>query len=121
LRFSGYDIGLPSAGVHEGLKTAIEYYAVPSDRMMLFAYASYSTIYDAYYARLKLGMAPVGRVYVGPELAALGDDFYRQWRVGGHVTGLQFGSLQFGVSAGYQIGQTGKGGAYGGVDVHAVY
>jgi hypothetical protein len=120
-QFSGASIGLPSAGVRQGLKTSVEYYATPSDRLMLFAYGSYSTIYNAYYARLKLGLAPVGGVYVGPELATLGDDFYRQWRVGGQLSGLQLGGLQFGMSAGYQLDKSGKGGAYGSIDVHAAY
>ncbi|NVN86938.1 MAG: cellulose biosynthesis protein BcsS [Rhodopseudomonas sp.] len=120
-RFSGSEVGGPSAGVRQGLKTAVEYYASPSDRLMLFAYGSYSTIYNAYYGRVKLGLAALGPVYVGPELAALGDDFYRQWRIGGHVTGLQLGGLQFGVSAGYQIDKSGSGGAYGSLDIRAAY
>ena len=120
-QFSGKGVGLPAAGVREGFKAALEYYAAPTERSMIFAYGSYSTIYNAYYTRAKYGIAPIGQIYVGPEIAALGDDLYRQWRVGVHATGLQFGGLQFGVSSGYQVDKSGKGGAYGSLDVRAVY
>ena len=120
-QFSSAGIGLPATGVREGFKSAIEYYATPSERSMLFAYGSYSTIYNAYYTRFKFGIAPIEKIYVGPEIAALGDDFYRQWRLGVHATGLQLGGLQFGVSGGYQVDRSGKGGAYGSLDVRAVY
>ena len=120
-RFSGSGGGLPAVGAREGFKGALEYYATPSDRSMVFAYGSYSTIYSAYYARVKYGIATMGHIYVGPEIAALGDDFYRQWRIGGHLTGFQFGGLQFGLSAGYLNDGSRKGGAYGSLDVRAVY
>ena len=120
-QFSGSASGLPIGSVQEGFKGVLEYYATPSDRSMLFAYGSYSSIYNAYYGLLKYGVATVGHAYVGPEIAALGDDLYRQWRIGAHVTGLQMGGLRFGVSAGYEIDQTGKGGAYGTIDARATY
>jgi hypothetical protein len=120
-QFSGPAIDLPAAGTSTGFKTSFEYFATPTDRTMLFAYGSYSTIYNAYYTRAKLGIATFGSAYVGPEVAALGDDFYRQWRIGAHVTGLQMGGLQFGLSGGYEVDRQGKSGAYGVVDMRAVY
>ncbi len=120
-QFSGPAAVLPASNVQEGFKGAFEYYATPTDRTMIFAYGAYSTIYNAYYSRLKFGVATLGHAYVGPEVSALGDDFYRQWRVGAHVTGLQMGGLQFGLSAGYEIDKVGKGGAYGTLDVRASY
>ena len=119
--FSGVATGLPQAGLREGFKGVVEYYANPSDHSMLFAYAAYSTIYNAYYARAKLGVLQVAQAYIGPEVAFLGDDFYRQWRIGAHLTGYQLGAFQFGLSAGYLSDKDGKGGAYGSLDVRAVY
>ena len=88
---------------------------------MFFAYGAYSTIYNAYQARAKWGFETVGRIYVGPEVAILGDDYYRQWRLGAHLTGFQLGAFQYGVSAGYLNDKDGKGGAYGSLDIRAVY
>lgn len=120
-QFTPVESGAGSPGAHQGLKTTIEYYAALSERSMLIAYGSYSTINNAYFGQVKLGIAPSGGVYIGPEFAALGDDYYRNWRVGGHVTGIQLGAMQFGVSAGYQIDKAGKSGAYGALNVRGAY
>jgi hypothetical protein len=120
-QFSPQEAGVAAPGVHQGLKTTIEYYTALSERSMLFAYGSYSTIYNAYYGQVKLGIAPAGGVYIGPEFAMLGDDYYQQWRIGGHLTGLQLGGLQFGISAGYQLDKTGQGGSYAAVNMRGAY
>jgi hypothetical protein len=120
-QFTPVETGAGTPGAHQGLKATVEYYTALSPRSMLFAYGSYSTIDNAYFGQVKLGIAPAGGVYVGPEFAALGDDYYQQWRVGGHVTGIQMGAMQFGVSAGYQLEKSGKGGAYGAVNVRGLY
>ena len=120
-KFSGVTTGLPQAGLREGFKGVFEYYANPTDQSMLFAYGAYSTIYNAYHARAKLGVVKVAQTYFGPEVAVLGDNFYRQWRIGAHLTGYQLGAFQFGVSAGYLSDKDGRGGAYGALDVRAVY
>jgi hypothetical protein len=111
--------GLP--GRHQGLKATAEYYTALSERSMLFAYGSYSTVENAYFSQIKFGVAPSPGFYVGPELAALGNDNFQQWRFGGHVTGVQFGAMQFGLSGGYQFDKAGKGGTYGAVNVRGLY
>ena len=73
----------------------------------------YSTNNSAYYGRLKFGMAFAERVYVGPEVVALGDNFFQQFRVGGHLSGLQFGAIQMGVSAGFLADRVRGAGVYG--------
>lgn len=120
-QFTPLEAGAGTPGAHQGLKATVEYYTALSQRSMLFAYGSYSTIDNAYFGQIKLGIAPAGGVYVGPEFAALGDDYYQQWRLGGHVTGMQLGAMQFGLSAGYQLDKAGKGGAYGAVNVRGMY
>jgi hypothetical protein len=99
----------------------LQYYATPSDQTMFSAYASYSSVYNAYYTRMKWGVAPFGPFYIGPEVAALGDDFYRQWRAGIHLTALRIGRMQFGVSGGYARDQNNQGGAYGSLDARVLY
>ena len=56
------------------------------------------------------------RVYVGPEAIFMGDDFFQQWRVGGHVTGATFGMLSLGASAGILVDKVRGTGMYGIVD-----
>jgi hypothetical protein len=90
-----------ATGTKVGFKTAFDAYLRPTDQSMLSAYASYSTAYDAYYARLRAGYAVFGTGYVGPELTLLGDDYYGQTRLGAHFSGIQLGAIQFGVAAGY--------------------
>jgi hypothetical protein len=119
-RFSNPDPGHPD-GAAFGAKGVLQYYATPSDRTMFSAYASYSSIYDAYYTRLKWGVTAVGPVYIGPEVAALGDDFYRQWRIGVHLTGLRLGAVQLGISGGYARNQNNQGGGYGSLDARVLY
>lgn len=120
-RFSDVSSDHAADGTKFGVKGVLQYYGTPSDKTMLSAYASYSSIYNAYYARLKWGVAPLGAFYVGPEFAALGDDFYRQWRVGVHLTTFRIGAMQFGVSGGYAIDQNSRGGGYGSLDARILY
>lgn len=113
--------GHAADGTKVGFKGVLEYYARPSDRTMLSAYGSYSTNFNAYYTRLRWGVTPFGGFFVGPEVAALGDDYFQEWRVGAHLTALQIGPLQFGVSGGYLMNKAGRSGGYGTLDVRAVY
>lgn len=46
---------------------------------------SYSTAFDSYWSRLRLGY-DTGKVSIGPELAAMGGEDYEAQRVGGYVT-----------------------------------
>ena len=115
------DPGNPVVGTSFGLKSAIDFYARPTDRTMVSAYGSFSTNDKAYFARLKGGYEIASGLYLGPEVAVLGNDFYNQWRVGGHLTGMQFGPVQASLSAGYQYDRELKGGAYGALDVRAQF
>jgi hypothetical protein len=56
----------PATGTKVGFKTAFDAYLRPTDQSMLSAYVSYSTAYDAYYARLRAGYVVFGAGYLGP-------------------------------------------------------
>jgi hypothetical protein len=101
-----------SLGTRVGFKAAVDTYLLPAPAIMMSAYGSYSTAYDAYYARFRAGYA-VGFGYFGPEVAVLGDDFYNQTRVGAHLTAMQLGAVQVGVSGGYVWDRAYKDGYYG--------
>ncbi|GLS43596.1 hypothetical protein GCM10007884_15810 [Methylobacterium brachythecii] len=114
---SQFDNSLPSDSTRVGLKTALDYYARPTASTMIHATGSYSTTFNAYYGRVRAGFASVAGGYIGPEFALLGDDYYRQWRAGIHLSGMQFGAVQLGVSAGYLHDQASKGGLYTTIDL----
>ncbi|MGU3560514.1 cellulose biosynthesis protein BcsS [Methylobacterium radiotolerans] len=100
-----------------GLKTALDYYVRPTAFTMFHATGTYSTAFNAYYGRVRFGIAALAGGYVGPEFAALGDDYYRQWRVGAHLSGMQIGAVQLGLSAGYVHDHVRKGGLYTALDM----
>lgn len=111
----------PAGGTTYGLKSAIDFYARPTDTTMVSAYGSFTTNDKAYFARLKAGYRLGEGIYIGPEAAVLGNDFYNQWRVGAHLSGLQLGPVQASLSAGYQFDRAHGAGAYGAVDLRAQF
>jgi hypothetical protein len=108
-------------GTSVGFKVATDFYVTPTETTMVAGVASYSTNFNSYYARFKFGMAFADHVYIGPEVAALGDNFFQQWRVGGHVTGIRLGSLQFGGAVGYLHDRVRGGGLYGTLDTRVTF
>lgn len=88
-------------GSHVGLKVSAEFYDNRRTNTLLTGYASYATNSSSYYLRLKYGWAVGERLFLGPEIMALGNSFYQQWRVGAHLTGFKMGPVQLGLSAGY--------------------
>ncbi|MCJ2032792.1 cellulose biosynthesis protein BcsS [Methylobacterium sp. J-068] len=114
---SQFDGSLPTDSVRVGLKTALDYYARPTAFTMLHATGTYSTAFGAYYGRVRAGVASVAGGFLGPEFAVLGDAYYRQWRAGIHLSGMQLGAVQLGLSAGYLHDHARKGGAYTTLDL----
>ena len=54
-------------------------------------------------------------VFVGPEASLYLREDYREWRLGAHVTGLKWRSLNLRISAGYRRDSDDRGGAYFGL------
>lgn len=110
-----------TAGTSGGFKMAIDYYSNPTDYTMVSANMTYSTNNNAYYVRLKGGLAIFTRVFVGPEILFLGDNFYGQWRGGVHLTGMTVGQLQLGVSGGFVNDRRSGSGGYGILDMRLTF
>lgn len=108
-------------GTRGGLKLGVDFYVTPTDSTMIAGVVTYSTNYNAYYGRLKFGFAIANHTYVGPEVLALGDNFFQQWRFGGHVSGLRLGMLQFGVSGGFLNDRVRGAGLYGSLDTRVMF
>ena len=60
-------------------------------------------------------------MFIGPELTVLGDKFFSQWRVGGHISGFTIGRLQLGVSGGYLSDKVRGSGVYGSADARVTF
>jgi len=104
-----------------GVKIAADFFVTPTDETMLAGVLSYSTNFNSYYGRLKFGFAFAERIYAGPEVVVLGDNFFQQWRLGGHVSGLRFGALQFGAAVGFLNDRVRGGGVYGTLDTRVTF
>ncbi|WP_336489734.1 cellulose biosynthesis protein BcsS [Methylobacterium nigriterrae] len=113
------DPGNPVVGTGIGFRVAANFYANPTDRTMVSAYGAYSTKFNAYYSRFRVGYMVADGVYIGPEALFLGDDFFRQYRIGAHLTGLALGPVQLAVAAGYVNDRVQKSGYYSSVEARA--
>ena len=116
-----YDPGNTGSKTSAGFATNIDVYANPTPYTMAFGQLSYSTVRRAYLAHIKFGIAVAKNVFVGPEALLLGDDLYRQWRVGVHITGVALGPIQLGASAGYLHDATRGAGEYGALDTRLAF
>lgn len=110
------DPGNPVVGTGLGVKVAADLYVNPTDNTLLAVNASYSTLFNAYYARARAGFAIAPGVFIGPEVTLLGDNFFNGWRAGGHVTGFAVGPMKFSLGAGYAFDRIRKGGYYTSID-----
>lgn len=89
-------------GTHAGIRAAAEFWMEPLPGTMLAADASVSSVGPSYSARGAFGWKLLDRFYIGPEAQAFqGDDAYRQWRVGLHVTGLKAYDFEWSAALGY--------------------
>ncbi len=111
-----YDPNNASVGAGTGMKIAVDFNYRPTDYTMFAGVGSYSTMHSAYYTRMKAGYALAPQLYVGPEAVFMGDDFFKQWRVGLHMTGAKFSMLQLGASAGVLVDKVRGTGIYGILD-----
>lgn len=109
------------SGVKAGFKAAVDFYTNPTSFTMASGNASYSTADNGYYGRFKVGLSIAGGVFAGPEALFLGDDHFKQYRLGLHLSGLRFGALQFGVSGGLVVDKSQGNGAYGILDARVVF
>lgn len=116
-----FDPGNSVQGEETGAVIAVDAWAKPVPRMLVTLAASASTAFGGYYARATAGRAlpffgtyPGGaNLHGGGEAVLLGNENYRQWRLGGQVTGLGLGPAEIGFSAGWYGGDDGNEGFYG--------
>jgi len=84
------------------------------DKVLFSGEGFYTTAFNTYEAKLKLGGEIAPGVFVGPETAILGDERFNQWRVGAHLTALNIGkNLRMAIGGGYERDTDTGAGAYG--------
>ena len=105
-------------GTRVGAKVRGDAWINPTPKTLTYGEAEYSTAFSTYYTKLKLGYDLTGKeIFIGPEVAALGDERFNQWRVGGHVTQVKLGAVQVDLSAGYARDSIVGSGAYSTLEV----
>jgi hypothetical protein len=107
-----------------GAKTTLSMYALPSTQTMAYASLSYSTIANAVQFQSKTGLKLVGNFYVGPEAffswrkVLPSYDNVATMRLGGHLSAIKIGGVQFGISAGWAHQEQLGSGYYGGLNLY---
>jgi hypothetical protein len=101
-------------GGHTGLRTGADLWYEPfPGAVMLAANLSVSSIGRSYWARAAAGWRLMDRVWLGPEALALGDESYRQVRLGLHATSLKTGRFEWSAGAGWVKDSDDRRGFYG--------
>jgi hypothetical protein len=96
-----------------GLRGALDlWYQIDPDTMIA-ADASASSIGPSYIARAAFGWRLFDSFYAGPEVQVLGDNDYRQLRVGAHLTGLKTDIVEWTGALGQAWDSDGRASAYG--------
>ena len=98
-------------GTHVGARGGFDVWYEPFANAMLTASASLSTVGNSYWTRAAAGWRFFDMIWLGPEVLACGDDTYRQFRFGAHVTSLRFRSYEFAVGGGWATDSDGRDGA----------
>ncbi|MFN3889571.1 MAG: cellulose biosynthesis protein BcsS [Beijerinckiaceae bacterium] len=115
-RLDKFDPNNDTEGATFGFRAGVDFYSRPTDSTMAAGTFSFTTANMGYYVRLRGGLAVYEQMYLGPEMLALGDSFYTQWRLGLQLSNIQLGPVQFGVSGGYANDSSRGNGAYGILD-----
>lgn len=112
-RFIPNDPGNRLRATHLGARGGFEVWYQPLRDGMLTASASLSTVGKSYWTRAAAGWRLFDAVWLGPELHACGDDTYRQFRVGAHVTSLHFFGREWSAGVGWVTDSDKRDGVYG--------
>lgn len=106
------DPGSDLNGGDAGLRAAFEFWSEPIAETMLAIDGSASTIGEGYALRAATGWRVAKRFYFGPEIQLFGNDGYTQRRIGGHVTALKLGGMEWSAAVGYARDDDDRDSAY---------
>lgn len=112
-RLSPNDPGNSLRGNHAGLRVAAELWWEPTATLMLASSVSGSTIGNSFGIRGAAGWRVSDRFWAGPEIETSGDEVYRQYRIGAHITSFKLAAFEWALGAGYVEDNAGRSGLYG--------
>jgi hypothetical protein len=112
-RLSPNDPGNSLRGNHAGLRVAADLWWEPTATLMLASSISGSTIGNSFGIRGAAGWRVMDRFWAGPEIETSGDEVYRQYRVGAHLTSFKLAAFEWALGAGYVEDNAGRSGLYG--------
>jgi len=106
-------------GTEFGARLRTDAWINPTPQTLTYGEAEYSTAFQTYYTRVKFGydIASGRQIFFGPEIGALGDERFNQWRLGAHLTQMKLGKIQVDMSAGYARDSIVGSGAYGTIEL----
>ena len=116
-RLSPDDLSNSLRGNHAGLRVSADSWWQPMHSMMLASSISGSTIGNSFGIRGAAGWRLLDRFWTGPEIETSGDDVYRQYRFGAHITSFKTGEFEWALGAGYVEDNNRRSGAYGRLSV----
>lgn len=112
------DPGNRLRGNHAGARFNAEMWWEPAPaQMMISGSFSGSTVGDSFGVRAAAGWRLLNQFWIGPEVEASGDEIYRQYRVGAHVTSFKAGDFEWTLGAGYVEDNSHHSGLYGRIGV----
>lgn len=115
--FTPDDLTNRSRGDRLGVRAGFDVWFEPQPNWMVNSSASLTSLNMQFDARIALGTRLLDVFWIGPEVATLGDDAYRQFRVGAHVTALKTGAIEWSAAAGFASDSDRRSGAYGRISV----
>lgn len=120
-RLTPFDPTNRVVGGETGLKVAGDITLGHNQPLFLILAGSYSTAFDTYWSRLRIGYK-VGQVTFGPEALRTGNEGYDAWRVGGFAQVKLDNRFEVTVSAGQHTNDKGgtfasKDGAYASINL----
>src|SRR5262249_9794888 len=86
-----------------GLRMSAEIWYEPAPDMMIAADAALTSVGSNYSARAAVGSMFLEQFYLGPEVQVYGDDGYRQFRAGAHITSMKTGATKWSAAFGWSI------------------
>lgn len=111
------DPGNRSRGTNLGARIGADLWTEPTAATMASVSVSFATVGNSYWSRLAYGARLFDKFYLGPEVHAIGDDTYQQWRLGTHLTALKIGGYEWSAGAGVVEDSDEHSGIYGRIGV----
>lgn len=111
------DPGNSLRGNHAGLRVGADLWWEPTSAIMVAASISGSTIGTTFGVRGAAGWRVMDRFWTGPEIETSGDQVYRQYRIGAHLTSFRTAAFEWTLGAGYVEDNSHRSGLYGRVSL----